>query len=1682
MVTLSNNGVIMNGSKIEIGLSTNLIDGLNPAWNPAGGLMNILYPSKKQAMEAKEIEPVEHRGEWSFPDITLHDSAKSLLDELIPYEVISPRSDIDAPQIGAGALLAGMLDNHASLEQLSSTIGVDLTNPDYGYALVKLSRLDGSDMHASAVSGILIHARPRTPDAAYGLHEDFTSDVIKLRHAGKVRSQDFGGALTVKNATEALNLFAEYGTHYVSSLQLGDTILQVFAYTQEKFESIKRAYAGEKNPLSGPGSQNFAQFTTDSATGVFGYVAEYGNIISFSNSNIFQTTLNNGDWRDTLWSHKNSIFSLFNSYSKLSLVALDQQFKDQTVVQIQLASLSVMLEQKRGLMWQRVFKAAMVQKYRTSIEANFAIYDTRDFLSMLPEDDPGIVSYLATPTINVYKARLDISQMQFVAKEEVENVILFSNVLTSSGCINVAIPGSDVKLFAQVIDMRTDAQPKCITLRDDAVVEIGCDEFLGALMIQQESGSAYNVIVDGIRFALKDSSVVVDSDVRTVPPQDALPLLVNSFHYSMTFAEAVMSDQTSQKNIAVQTLIRSYLNWLATIIPPTINDEELLSLRVRALDLANYAVNPNYGSFVPILPAAEYDQYIASILDYLDRIQLQIAENNQKIASRRMEELTIDVAKTLNRNIVKTGELVSGIIDANVAQQKDMEGFYDALINQKEEEAKQQQIKINDLKGLLFSAQGDVELAVQKYKSAVEQWQTMEAIKFGLDVATNLFNLGTTIAIPSSSITAVKELGSTVQMIQKVLNVLNATSKLYNGATAGIKGIKQAQETLDGLEGAKFGSPSTLSWDEMSIQFNLIMATGPDVKEEKAALQAAFSTLILRGKAVANAESSLHAIERDIYTNQQQKKINANQAARLAELQNKFKPQDIDDLDKAGIDLMGLSGHLVFIQNQMLTILAKAFLQKDLALQYENLQPATSIAEFSLLQFSAALVQQNATTIEAKSALAQYQKATTRPIDFVITDVKPVDLIGGAVLSTTIFLDAPLFFQYVDVRVASIVATIDGVKSTESGTYLLKLAYNGTPFHDRNIKRDPINFRTPWRERVYGYDVDGNTPTFSDGGKSWSDGVSCITPFSTWEISFPDTKTNKGITFDKDLLTITLSFVLEARIVDAQKIMRQKSAKRTAMLLGASPTAFMERSMAVTLAEEAPIVRAAALLSPQQLIAAMYAQGSCTNGWDVVFNMGLPQINNALKDQYESLKKDTAYKNTIRVNTSEQYPGDVTVINKFAIDYGYPLLTFSVNNTNSAVLKMEILSGTVQKCSKVGSGPENCDQPQDISGETLTAIIDLGKVAGQTTIDGAVHDILKVQLDMKEGAFSISNIDLSDETKVEFNKAVKAYFVNNPVIFLINALDLTNIPTLEALKPSNFLFKAYESASGTQMLQLFIMTGGRALRNYSQAFLNNVPEPLPEGLNSSMMVRSEIVFTNVLSQSLQKNGWTLQGVDPHDAAKGWSGRFSNASVSASVDLSKLDHTVSNSTQYGGASTTYTYSIPNGNNVNWSLEGTTLVAQQKGQLLYSGSKGQKMNYNEHAESTYWPCFYHCTTHSDRQLSTDITVDVNASLTLNVVGSGRDQTITIATSGQAVKVSGHLSGGGPSGSDDFQAQVNQRIQAQIPGQIAGKLSFNFEPISVFALKNLLFPSNNYIIFRSSALPGDLLILGDFDQQGK
>jgi len=335
---------------INVGQSANLIKGLNSDWNPASGKLNILYSPPKQCCNCTSAsETVQDKGQWQYPVITLHETVPSLLSELIPYEVVNPSSERHVPSLPAGALVMGGVTNKEAVKQLSQTIGVDLSNPNYRYALVKLTRQDGAITHASAEQGILIHYRPRNPDPNYGITEDFNNAMIKLRHFGKSMQQDYGDAIGQTEVTSYLDHFKTWGTHFVSQVDVGDTIMQVFAYPSAKFERVKKAYASGENSLSGPDSVDFVYYTTDLNKGEYGFVKEYGQIINLSNSSIFKQTFNEGKWLETKWSKTNSVFALFNKKAQLRLRDLQQQFQDTAPIRVQLTTMTVLVEFKRGL-------------------------------------------------------------------------------------------------------------------------------------------------------------------------------------------------------------------------------------------------------------------------------------------------------------------------------------------------------------------------------------------------------------------------------------------------------------------------------------------------------------------------------------------------------------------------------------------------------------------------------------------------------------------------------------------------------------------------------------------------------------------------------------------------------------------------------------------------------------------------------------------------------------------------------------------------------------------------------------------------------------------------------------------------------------------------------------------------------------------------------------------------------------------------------------------------------------------------------------------------------------------------------------------------------------------------------------------------------------------------------------
>lgn len=1681
----------MKTIKNNLGDTTNILYGYNSDWlSPKQG-NNALFPPDKKALAAVKTDLPETKGKWSFPEITLHDSAESLLDTLLPYKIEDPSDGVNGPKALNGALLIGDANRAAAIGKLSETLGVDLGKSGRGFALVRLTRTDNAVTHQSQEMDILIHPNPSKIPDEHGVSKQFKKGMSRLTRF-KPR-EDFSPIdITPEIANEYLDFFAELGTHYVSSMVLGDVIFQVFAMPEERFDRVKKIYANQPEKLKGQDAVLFRQYTTDANTGAFGYVGEYGKVLDFSLSSTLAKAIEKGEWKEPVFAENTSIFAVYDDGSKVNPVVLDQDYTSVTSVMTKLTSLTLYSEHNRKQIWRRVLQGGLVQKYKSAINPNFFPYCPYDLADRLAQSElPGFLSTIATPYVNTYKPALDLSTLEFVATGEVKDFTLFANYLYTKNSQDISIPGEKVLITGQVVDLEQNQTVTRLKLRDKSFDSLifAAQRFYGALQFENESGDKHFTIVDGLKFVSNDKGpdgrayVRVDGDFRHAPPPDTLKKIASSMEYSYAYAEGNLNAFARGQLTLLAEFLYESMQWITQIIPADTKDFQLLNLRVRALDMAHIENNTALGAFVPILPYTDYQTQIKGILDYISEIDKTIDRFHQDIELRKTQELVINVGKDLNKNIIESGKLLAGYIDASIAQQQALSGYYSSIIEQKQAEQKKQEKTVGELRAQLNVSQAEVSTKVENFKQAVKDWKTMEAVKFGLQVATELFTLGTSFLIPSSSISAVKDLGALAQGIQKFLNVSNATWKLFEDSKAGIIKFQDAQKTFDGVSGVL---SADIAWDEMSINMDLVLSTAPSdpvVNARKAELLAAFKTYVLKGKGYSSAMSGVQQTARDIYNNQQQKNMLDDQVKRMKELNTNLNPAKIGDLDKNKIDLIGLTGSLSVVRSQMLGVLSKTFILQDQSLQYTFLQPATPIDSFDVLGILGAMVKQQTNTINAKTALKQYQKATTTPIEIKV-EIPVEQLRNGGIYQFYLQPDVPELFLYVDARVKSMVAKIDGVTSTKSGDYLLNVAYVGRPFYDRTYNREIATFNTLQRQRTYEYEVKDNKPKFSDHGQSWSEGVSPITPFSVWEISLPDTSKNKEIVYDGLIATVTLTFVLEARIHDTAKKMLKKS-----RALGA-----------------------AAVKPPVNTLISQMAGKSILNNWDVVFNMALDKINEVLKLQYEELKHDDKkYGGKISAETSTGGAdiGKIKtyLLQKFDMNYGYPRLEFLVNDNNTGKLEMEIPSGDTQKGSRyVGPHtaatkavliaiaeeagvPESDIKEETIDGEVkwilkyydapspignaakLQAVIKIGQVKGLVDDN---QNILSVVLDMQKGAFAAKDIeiDMSDEQKIAFSDAVKAYFVNHPVMFIINSLDLTGIATLSDLKPHQFLFKALKTQSGNEMLQLFIQTNNREAFNYSQTFISaDVPDPIPEGSESSLMISSRILFGSVLPQSLT-SGWTFKGNNPNNTAVAWNGSFSNASVQGDVDLSSLSSAY---TPPRGTSVTYTdYSPSGGNPVNWSIDGMTLDSGKDGSLTMNYNK-QNVFYFDRSSKTC--SLFGCSSPSVSKLSTDITLSIVATLPTVVGGSGRDQTIKINLENKSVAVAARTSGGGPCGSDDLQSQVNKQLQNSLPGQVTSKINVSFKDVSVFALKNLLFPSKNYLNLQSVYVPGDLLILGKF-----
>ena len=1486
----------------------------------------------------------------------------------------------------------------------------------------------------------------------------------------------------------------------------------MFAYGPNEYKHLVNIYKEHPTDLCGPTAPSFAQFTVKRNEAGYGYAAASGNIFLTSRDPALAASMKGKLWYDSTYALDNSIFA---PYLRSDSININEAFKKNVVIGLELASLSSFAEYIRKLVWHRVFKGAMYANYANG--KNVAPYFSNNCPYNLDEvykdsdiiDGDGFLSNIATPTVNIFQEHIDLSSIVLEAADIVTSFSSFTNALqipvSSSKVIN--IPGSStVTIVSHVISVAASgSNPQTLCLSKSAFSKLKthlyCGEFYGGLRVTDTNGSQSLVIMNGLVFEVVNGKVTVTTDVRTSPPPSILNEHLTDLQFCLVAAEArlnfLLSSNSNGNNNVNISLMQCYLLWLGeTTGSSAASNDQLVALQARALYLAKLAIKISNNAGVPI-PFLKYEAYrdtINNVQDVLRTVSSKLLDLQNQIRDRKAEERQIDRDKALNENIIKSGKLLQDYIGAQASYQQRLSQQFASVIKDTEKEVQSLSEQAESYSAKLSDQQKVVRQKVEDYKDAVAEWQKQETIKAALDIASSLFSFGFAFVTPFSTITALASLGETVQKIQKAVNIFNAVIKAYKSFEGLPKDPQNVVDALKDLGPSGFELPSSLEWDEMKVNMDATLATGPNIGA-KTSLSAAFSILVLRGKALLQVQNQMQAKVSELSAAHSRSRLHIEQQESLSKLKVTLTAEP-KDLDVSSIDLVGLTGQLIFFQRQMLMTMASTFVIQDRALQYEYLQPPTTIGSFSFISLQLAIVLQSQ-SITRGLVVQPLPELQPEPIIYEIHGVKPQSITNNNSYTFNIRLSKREFASYNYVRVQSVKAEIGGILSTKSGKYYTYLEFDGHPFFDRGFNGEPLTFQTLSRFYTIKNDVANSShsidkptpmPIHEGSGDNPFSGTSQITPFSSWKISLPPTPSNEDMKFDNCPrgLTIRLTFQIFAQLKEvttttAERIQKAFELRRCGgEILPAQPLLFKSMSPIQTLPVQPR--KTTTSVTNADVLNNMIGKSVCS-GWDAVFSMTAKQINDNLCDQYTDLVNNPKFvRSTGNVVKKTKTSEGATIITAFNFDFKAPKLQFLLNNADSAQVYFPLKSGHYEY-SIENNGVVTPKEKADVTEEQeyyIQGDIPLAFLSGEVS---SQHNIA---LKLNGGAFSSQGF-LPGTSNPLLNAALTSYFTglkDGYEVYNLGILDTKEITTLPSLTPKSFKFHVHHSTSNRDILQLFITTTGEM---QTETFLN-LDEPFPTTYESSLIISSKVFFSSILPTSLGESGLGLKYEWYYYKDEAWVTSVTAGSVSGYYPQTCVSSgsTVIPVGQYSGVPSGIknykTYVAVDNDTVSINLSGMIFQSGDSAEVEMTFDMKEEEYQFKYGESSQF-CSFGCRDWSSinySNYSLKVNVTMNSTLGFHVTGTGQNQLLNVVVLSTNPVINGDLETLGVCICND--GELQKSFLENLRTGMEPKLRFDktFTSVSLFALKNILFPAKNLIEFKEAFVPGDMIIFGNFTKE--
>ena len=111
---------------------------------------------------------------------------------------------------------------------------------------------------------------------------------------------------------------------------------------------------------------------------------------------------------------------------------------------------------------------------------------------------------------------------------------------------------------------------------------------------------------------------------------------------------------------------------------------------------------------------------------------------------------------------------------------------------------------------------------------------------------------------------------------------------------------------------------------------------------------------------------------------------------------------------------------------------------------------------------------------------------------------------------------------------------------------------------------------------------------------------------------------------------------------------------------------------------------------------------------------------------------------------------------------------------------------------------------------------------------------------------------------------------------------------------------------------------------------------------------------------------------------------------------------------------------------------------------------------------------------------VSVTMNADLEFTITGQGQDQQLQLATiSSTNPSIDGNVeppAGACKCNNRELQQSFLKNLRSALTDNLTNMMSHDFPGISLFALKNILFPAKNIVDLKEAYVPGDAVVFGN------